>query len=254
MLKQLLKDSFVYGLSNVVSRGIALFLLPLYTRVFSPTDYGIIDILNIVATLVNLTVALEISQGVARYYADSGSESDRVTYVSTALWFSMFMYGLFVVAALWFSEPLSHLVLDSNSSQTVFQIAVLSMWSTGIFYFLQQQLRWQLLPWYYAVASILFTLVSAGIAIVLILVFDSGVVGVFYGLLVGGGHWRCSCLVLCQTELQAHLQPAQMQGIAELFEPSCAVQYRSLCVSLYRPIRDQGTDDVGRCRIIRRWL
>ena len=33
MLKKFFKDSFVYGLSNVISRGIALFLLPLYTRV-----------------------------------------------------------------------------------------------------------------------------------------------------------------------------------------------------------------------------
>jgi len=186
MLKQFLKDSFIYGLSNVISRGIALFLLPLYTRVFSPADFGVIDILTIVATLVNLTVALEISQGVMRYYAEAASAGDRARFVSTALWFSMVMYGLFVLVALWFSEPLNSWILKSSSSQAIFQIAVLSMWSTGIFYFLQNQLRAQLLPKYYAVSSILFTLVYTGTAVVLVLVFDSGVAGVFYGLLVGG--------------------------------------------------------------------
>ena len=107
MLKQFFKDSFVYGLSNVISRGIAPFLLPLYTRVFSPTDYGVIDILTIVATLVNLTVALEITQGVMRHYAEAASAGDRARFVSTALWFSMVMYGLFVLVALWSSEPLT---------------------------------------------------------------------------------------------------------------------------------------------------
>jgi O-antigen/teichoic acid export membrane protein len=186
MLKQFFKDSFIYGLSNVITRGIALILLPLYTQVFSPADYGVIEILSIVATVVNLIVALEISQAVALYYADADTESDKVAYVSTALWFSMAMYGLFVLAALWFSEPLSLWILESDSSQFIFQIAVLSMWSTGIFYFLQSQLRWQLLPKHYAVSSILFTLVSAGTTVVLVLVSGSGVIGVFYGLLVGG--------------------------------------------------------------------
>jgi O-antigen/teichoic acid export membrane protein len=186
MLKQFFKDSFIYGLSNVISRGLALILLPLYTQVFSPADYGVIEILSIVASLVNLTVALEISQAVVLYYADAETESDKVAYVSTALWFSMAMYGLFVLVALGFSEHLSSWILESSSSQFIFQIAVLSMWSTGIFYFLQNQLRWQLLPKYYAVSSILFTLVSAGTTVTLVLVFDSGVIGVFYGLLVGG--------------------------------------------------------------------
>jgi O-antigen/teichoic acid export membrane protein len=186
MLKQFFKDSFIYGLSNVISRGLALILLPLYTQVFSPADYGVIEILSIVASLVNLTVALEISQAVVLYYADAETESDKVAYVSTALWFSMAMYGLFVLVALGFSEHLSSWILESSSSQFIFQIAVLSMWSTGIFYFLQNQLRWQLLPKHYAVSSILFTLVSAGTTVTLVLVFDSGVIGVFYGLLVGG--------------------------------------------------------------------
>ncbi len=186
MLRQLFKDSFIYGLSNVISRGIAMILLPLYTQVFSPADYGTIEVLTIVASLVNLTVALEISQAVVLYYADAETESDKVAYVSTALWFSMAMYGLFVLVALGFSEHLSSWILESSSSQFIFQIAVLSMGSNGIFYFLQTQLRWQLLPKYYAVSSILFTLVSAGTTVTLVLVFDSGVIGVFYGLLVGG--------------------------------------------------------------------
>ena len=78
MLKQFFKDSFIYGLSNVITRGIALILLPLYTQVFSPADYGVIEILSIVATIVNLIVALEISQAVALYYADADTESDKI--------------------------------------------------------------------------------------------------------------------------------------------------------------------------------
>jgi O-antigen/teichoic acid export membrane protein len=45
MLKSALRDSFVYGVASVLSKGLAIFLLPLYTRVLSPGDYGAHDLL-----------------------------------------------------------------------------------------------------------------------------------------------------------------------------------------------------------------
>jgi len=73
MVKRFLRDSVVYSLSTFISRGISFFLIPIYTRVFSPEDYGIIDIMAIFASIIHLTVALEISQSVARFFADAGS-------------------------------------------------------------------------------------------------------------------------------------------------------------------------------------
>ena len=77
MLKTLLRDAAVYGVSTVMTRAVALLLVPVYTRVLVPAEYGAIDILGIFANFVTLTVALEVTQAVARFLPDSRSTEER---------------------------------------------------------------------------------------------------------------------------------------------------------------------------------
>ena len=44
MIKQFVKDSAVYGLTTILARGISFLLLPFYTRVLMPEEYGIIAV------------------------------------------------------------------------------------------------------------------------------------------------------------------------------------------------------------------
>ena len=71
ILRQALGHSLQYGAASLVSRAASLFLVPVYTRVLAPTDYGQLDLLTAFGSLMQLTVALEISQGLARHYGDS---------------------------------------------------------------------------------------------------------------------------------------------------------------------------------------
>ena len=185
MLKKLLENSLIYGLSKAFTRGVSLLLLPFYTRVFAPGDYGLIDLLNIAASLVSLTVALEISQGVARQYVDAADGDERSLYVSTGLGFTLAMNGLFVVGAWALAAPISRHVLDAPGATDVFRIAALSFMANGLFYFMQSQLRWQQKAKGYALASAVFTLVSVGCTFLAIVAFGAGVAGVFFGTLAG---------------------------------------------------------------------
>lgn len=71
MIKSFIKNSAIYTIATVLTRGIAIFLVPIYTIYLTPTEYGIIDYFMILASIINLTIALEISQAVARYYQDA---------------------------------------------------------------------------------------------------------------------------------------------------------------------------------------
>lgn len=184
MLKQFYKDSVFYGFATILSRGISIFLLPFYTRVLSPSDYGTIDIITIIGSLINVTIALEINQAIARYYAESKPE-EKPVYVSTAFWFTISTYAIFLVCAFSFSGVISSEVLKRSDLEQVFRVSVFSMIGNGLFYFMQSQLRWQLFSKQYAITSVVFTLVSAGSTVVFILFFHTGVVGVFYGLIAG---------------------------------------------------------------------
>ena len=185
MIKQFLKDSFFYSFANILSRGILFLLLPLYTRVLSPGDYGIIDILTIFGALVNIVVTLEIFQGLARSYSDVHDESEKIAYSSTALWFTLCAYAFFAFIAFFFSRELASFLLDSLESVTIFQVAMLSFIANGIFYLLHGQLRWQLRSKNYAIVSIVFTLITTGASAILVLIIGLGILGIFYGQIAG---------------------------------------------------------------------
>ena len=133
MLKQFFRDSAIYGLAGILSRGISLLLVPVFTRVLLPGDYGIVDLLTIVASLVYLTIALEISQAVPRFWGDASTEEGKVGYASTGLWFTVAVYTAFCVAAALAAPQLGRWVLRAEGQESIVLAAIAMMYATGIF-------------------------------------------------------------------------------------------------------------------------
>ena len=185
MTKRLLKDGVIYGVSSILSQGIPVVIVPIYTRILAPDSYGCLDILAVFASLINLTVALEISQGLARHYAEAQSEYEKIKYASSSMWFTVGAYFLFAFFSLLFSESLTLLFLDSLQWKYTFQIAIIAMAGNGIFYFLQNLLRWKLQPKRYAMASIVYVIVYSGFGVFFVAGLKTGIVGVFFGQIIG---------------------------------------------------------------------
>lgn len=238
MLRNVFRDGLVYGIGHILSRGISVILLPLYTRVLLPREYGIIDIFLVVSGLVSVTVAFEISQGLGRHYSSVTSASDRVGYASTALWFTVGTYGIFALLGLLLSGPLAVFLLESSELRTT-QFAVVAMAGNGIYHFLQGQLRWQLRPKESTIANIVFSLVTGAAACWFVVVLRTGVVGVFYGQIIGAvvGSWvawrftRTSYALRFETEklrrmleFSVPLVPASIAVIVALYVDRVAIR------------------------------
>lgn len=185
MLKQFFKDSFLYGFSNILSRGISLLLLPFYTRVLSPVDYGALDILTITGNFVNLLITMEIIQGFARMLSEVETEADRTAYASTALWYLVGMYAIFTVAALLLVDRLTLLLMGSLEWNGIVRLIILSIATNGVFYILQSQLRWSLQTRSYTVVSVVVMLITTCSSAFLVLVLKYGVAGIVCGQILG---------------------------------------------------------------------
>jgi len=185
MLEQLFKHSVVYGLAGVLSRGIAIVMVPVFTRLLAPEEYGALDLLTVFATIANYVVAAEITQGVARLYSEASGDRDRQRIASTSLWFCALAYGVFIFFGLVFAAPLAELLLGSNRWAGIFRVAVVAIAANGVFYLFQNLLRWQILPRRYAVASLIYSLVSIAATVYLLVFAESGVAGVFWGQVIG---------------------------------------------------------------------
>ena len=184
MLKDFIKDSLVYGAGAVFTRSVSLLLVPLLTRTLAPNDYGATDILTLVGSLVALSVALEISQAVPRFFADADTEEARVAYASSALWFTVAVYTLVCTAAILGSRSIVSLLLTPGYV-SLFQSAVVWYAATGIFYLVQGQLRWERRAAEYAIASVLAASVSLAAVAMLLLHLHLGAPAVFVGQAAG---------------------------------------------------------------------
>lgn len=185
MLVRFLRDSAFYSVSAVLTRGVAIILVPLYTRFLHPAEYGALDLLMVFATLANYLVSLEISQGVARVYAEAKTDDDKQACISSALWFAAAAYGLFVAVAMAFSAGIAEWLLDSATWDKAVRALILTVGANGMFFLLQDLLRWQLQPLRYAVASIVYAIVSAAVGASMVILANAGVPGILYGQCAG---------------------------------------------------------------------
>lgn len=184
MLRQFLRDSAVYGIAGIVWRAVPVFLLPLYARVFTTAEYGVVELLAILMTFVNLVITLEVSQGVGRHFADADAP-DKAAYFSTALWFTVGVFTVFLVVAFAAPTALAELVLGSSAYEGLIRPAAFAAWCYGVSYLTQHQLRWELKPRQYAASTLANTLVAVATTVVFIVVYDLGVEGVLYGQAIG---------------------------------------------------------------------
>lgn len=185
MLRAFFKDSAIYGIGGILARAVSLLLLPFYTRVLSPTDYGVVDLLVTFGALVNLTVALEISQGLARYVPEAASGSERAEWASTGLWFTLVALIAFGAIASALAPGLAALLLGSDELAMVFRLGLVAIVLNGIFYLGQSQLRFTRKASEYSIATLTFTVASIGATVLFVLAFELGVVGVVLGQVFG---------------------------------------------------------------------
>jgi O-antigen/teichoic acid export membrane protein len=65
---RLAKHSAVYGLGGLVSRILAVLLLPLYTRYLAPRDYGAVETLVALSAVLVTVLRLGLPSAFFRFY------------------------------------------------------------------------------------------------------------------------------------------------------------------------------------------
>jgi O-antigen/teichoic acid export membrane protein len=106
-LKTLAKDSAIYGLGEGISRLSGIILIPILSRIFLPSDYGVIDLLSLSYSFVLIAISLNIYSGLQKFYYQRSGEERKILVTSTILFrflFSLLVGLAFFVSAGWVSR------------------------------------------------------------------------------------------------------------------------------------------------------
>ena len=126
-LLELTRHSFIYGVGGIVSRFLAVFLLPVYTRYLSTADYGAVTTLMAGSAVATVVLRAGAGYGFIRFWYDSDEPAYRKRLLRTIFWFQMLMATVGLILCVAFASQIAGwLRLDSpqlGSSGTSLVIA-----------------------------------------------------------------------------------------------------------------------------------
>ena len=112
--KRLSGQTLIYGLGDAVIKAIAFFLIPLYTRVLTKEEVGIIALINIIELILLFILSWSLNSAVLKVFHDLKTETERRAIFSTALVF-ISLIALVVLSLLFVNaESMSQIIFKSS--------------------------------------------------------------------------------------------------------------------------------------------
>ena len=184
-LRRLGKHSAIYGLGGIIQRFLAVLLLPVYTRYLTPSDYGTVETLIALTTVLVIVLRLGMSNAFIRFYFDSKEPEPRKLVLRTAFWFTMTSATLGLLVGLLLSPEISTALFGSDGDAKIVAAAFVGLWA---------QMNWEQMRSLFRVEERSVAYVSASLAnigvtiaatLTLVVALDKGAIGVVVGNFVG---------------------------------------------------------------------
>jgi O-antigen/teichoic acid export membrane protein len=184
-LGELARHSAVYGLGSLVSRFIAVLLLPVYTRFLSPADYGLIETLIALSAILTVLLAAGVKSAFFRFYFDEPDEPGKRRVIRTSFWFTMAMGTAGLVAGLVLAGPISKLLFDTGEHADLVRAAFVGLWAHVNYEQMTSLFRVEQRSTAYLVATLINLGLTVGATVLLVVVLEKGPIGVIVGNFTG---------------------------------------------------------------------
>jgi O-antigen/teichoic acid export membrane protein len=121
--RRLGRNTLIYSAGVLVHRLISILMLPVYTRVLTPADYGVLDLLQMVTDVAALLLTAGLTAGVQRFYFQARTETERREIVSTAFLMQLGLAFVGTVGLYVLAEPIVQHALGGGGSPKLVRIA-----------------------------------------------------------------------------------------------------------------------------------
>jgi O-antigen/teichoic acid export membrane protein len=184
-LKQLGKQTAIYGIGDVIGRLSTFLLLPIYTNFLSLGEFGTLEIFYMTSAILTIFLGRQLSHAALRFYFEYDTQTDRNRVISSAFLSFLFFTGSLLAICMVFASRFS-IVLFSSPEYTV-HFCILFTW---LFFNLSKEI---LLAYvralerakFFVSVSLCDLLIKLLLCTYLVVVMELGVLGVLLGNLAG---------------------------------------------------------------------
>lgn len=188
-LRRLLTTGAAYQVAEIVSKLIALALLPVYTRHLTPADYGTAELLITLVILASIVVRLGIGEALVRFHFHDADPDRQRQLARTATALLALTTTVAAVALALLAGPVSELILGAHRPAEV-RAAALGLWAFTNLELAYALLRVKEASRAYLLTSLSNVAMTVALTLWLVVALDQGA----FGLILG--NYAASCLAL----------------------------------------------------------
>jgi len=177
-LRRLATTGAAYTASSVVSKLIAVLLLPLYTEYLTPGDYGAAEVMLASVIAASIVIRFGVIEAILRFYYLAGERPERV--VATGFASLAWTTTLAAATALAFAEPISEALLE-RSDAGLARLAILGLWTLTLWEFALTLLRLDERARAYFTITVVNVLVTIPVTVWLVVGEEMGADGILLG-------------------------------------------------------------------------
>jgi O-antigen/teichoic acid export membrane protein len=221
VLKSLGKSAAVYGGADLLFKLMQLAVLPVYARLLTVADFGVMALLTVSATLLGILANLGTSYAVTRYYFDkSVGPERRPLLVSTGL-IQLVLNGIVIVGAAGLILSATHEGVERayGIPLSLLLLVLATVLPDQIAQYSLDTSRLQFAPYQFFLIAMLKNLVGLLLGLWLIAGVGMGIAGYFAGALIGSGAAGAIGLWLIRRDLVPRFDPALFRQIIGFGSP-----------------------------------
>ncbi len=224
-LRRLATTGAAYTAASILSKLIAVALLPLYTRHLSRADYGAAELMFAAVVTASIVVRFGLIEALLRFYYQPGEDPDRVVRASFAALFWLSTLGALVCLPL--AKPLSELVLDQPAAELA-RISIGGLWVLTMMEFLLTLFRVEERARAYFLTTIANVVATIAVTVVLVVGLGEGARGLLLGSYATGAVFVVGLVALNLRRLSLRPDPAMLRRLFRFGLPTMPAE-----VSLY---------------------
>ena len=207
------KQTLIYGLGSVAVQAVGLLTLPVFARVFSQAEYGVLELATVTLAALAIFADAGLASASQRSWFDYTDEQDRERRVvmSTAIVVSLAASATICAALVVAREPVSEWLFAGQHYTTVVVLLAAALPLTILAQLLRELMRLRFRAWNYMISASLGAALTGFLGVGAVLFLDAGLNGVLWGVVIGTGGAALYGLAVVRADLGATISSTELR-------------------------------------------